>query len=315
VIEAVLEDMALKKDVFSRLDRLAPPHAILATNTSSLNIDEIASATGRPDKVVGTHFFSPANVMRLLENVRGAKSSAQTIATVMALNKTIDKVTVLAGNCNGFIGNRMFQFYNNGWEYLLEEGAMPEQIDRVAQEFGFPMGPLAVRDLAGLDVAVLVRAARARLLPKEERTSQILERLVAMGRVGQKCGAGFYRYEGRKQSFDPEVMKVIEQVAADAGVKRRKVADEEIMPRMLYPLVNEGAKILEEGIALRASDIDVAYCHGYGFPKHLGGPMYWAERQGFERIIAVMRSLERFGPRYRPAPLLERQASAGTGWS
>jgi 3-hydroxyacyl-CoA dehydrogenase len=315
VIEAVLEDMALKKDVFSRLDRLAPPHAILATNTSSLNIDEIASATGRPDKVVGTHFFSPANVMRLLENVRGAKSSAQTIATVMALNKTIDKVTVLAGNCNGFIGNRMFQFYNNGWEYLLEEGAMPEQIDRVAQEFGFPMGPLAVRDLAGLDVAVLVRAARARLLPKEERTSQILERLVAMGRVGQKCGAGFYRYEGRKQSFDPEVMKVIEQVAADAGVKRRKVADEEIMARMLYPLVNEGAKILEEGIALRASDIDVAYCHGYGFPKHLGGPMYWAERQGFERIIAVMRSLERFGPRYRPAPLLERQASAGTGWS
>ena len=314
VIEAVLEDMALKKDVFDRLDQLAPPHAILATNTSSLNIDEIASATARPDKVVGTHFFSPANVMKLLENVRGAKSSSQTIATVMALNKTIDKVTVLAGNCNGFIGNRMFQFYNNGWEYLLEEGAMPEQIDRVAQEFGFPMGPLAVRDLAGLDVAVLVRAARAPLLPKEERISQTLERLVAMGRIGQKSGAGFYRYEGRRQIFDPEVMKIIEQVAADVGVQRRKVADEEIMPRMLYPLVNEGAKILEERIALRASDIDVIYCHGYGFPKHLGGPMYWAERQGFDRIIAMMRSLERFGPRYRPAPLLERLAAAGTGW-
>ncbi len=314
VIEAVLENMALKKEVFAKLDRHAPPHAILATNTSSLNIDEIADATERPDKVVGTHFFSPANVMRLLENVRGARTSAQTIATVMALNKTIDKVTVLAGNCNGFIGNRMFQFYNNGWEYLLEEGAMPEQIDRVAQEFGFPMGPLAVRDLAGLDVAALVRAARAPLLPKEERTSQILERLVAMGRVGQKSGAGFYRYEGRKQSFDPQVMEVIAQVAAEAGVQRRQVADEEIMPRLLYPLINEGARILEEGIALRAGDIDVVYCHGYGFPKHLGGPMYWAERQGFERIVATMRSLERFGPRYRPAPLLERLAAAGTGW-
>jgi 3-hydroxyacyl-CoA dehydrogenase len=315
VVEAIFENMVLKKEVFGKLDRFAAPHAILASNTSSLNIDEIASATSRPGKVIGTHFFSPANVMKLLENVRGANSSPQTIATVMALSKTIDKVTVLAGNCDGFIGNRMFQFYNNGCEYLLEEGAMPEQIDRVAEEFGFAMGPLAVRDLAGLDVAAMVRKARAPSLPKEERISPLIERLVAAGRFGQKTGAGFYRYEGRKRSSDPEVIKLVEQVAAEFGVKRRAVSDEEIMPRMLFPLVNQGAMILEEGIALRASDIDVVYCHGYGFPKHLGGPMFWAERQGLDRIVATMRGLaERFGPRYRPSALLERLAASGGSW-
>ncbi len=314
-IEAVFEDMALKKKLFATLESAAPAHAILASNTSSLNIDEIASATSRPDKVIGTHFFSPANVMKLLENVRGAKSSPETIATVMAMGKTIGKIPVLAGNCDGFIGNRMFQFYNNAWEYLLEEGATPEQIDRVAVEFGMAMGPVAVRDLAGLDVAALVRKARAPSLPKEERISPLIERLVAIGRYGQKTGAGFYRYEGRKPVSDPEVTKLIEEVAAEAGVKRRTITDDEIMPRMLSPLVNEGAKILEEGIALRASDIDVVYCHGYGFPKHLGGPMYWAERHGFDRILATMRELSgRFGPRYRPAPLLERLATSRRGW-
>jgi 3-hydroxyacyl-CoA dehydrogenase len=315
VIEAVFENMALKKEIFAKLDRLAAPHAILASNTSSLNVDEIASATSRPDKVIGTHFFAPANVMKLLENVRGAKSSPETIATVMGFHKIIDKVTVLAGNCNGFIANRMSQFYNNAWEYLLEEGAVPEQIDRVAQEFGFPMGPLAVRDLSGLDVAAMVRAARAPSLPKEERISPILERLVAAGRLGQKTGVGFYRYEGRKQIADPELMTIIERVARDFGIRRRHVSDEEIMPRLLYPLVNEGAKILQEGIALRAGDIDVTYCYSYGFPKHLGGPMYWAEQQGFDRIVAMMRELaERFGPRYRPAALLERMAREHSGW-
>ncbi len=315
VIEAIFEDMAVKKDLFAKLDKAAPPHAILASNTSSLDIDQIASATTRPDKVVGTHFFSPANVMKLLENVRGAKSSPQTLATVMAFGKTIDKVTVLAGNCNGFIGNRMFQFYNTGWEYLLEEGATPEQIDRVALAFGMAMGPVGVRDLAGLDVAAMVRKARAPSLPKEERISPIIERLVEMGRFGQKTSAGFYKYDGRKSSSDPVVTKLIEQVAAEFGVKRRVVADAEIMPRMLFPLINEGAKILEEGIALRASDIDVTYCYGYGFPKHLGGPMFWAERQGFGQIVAMMKELaQRFGPRYQPAPLLERLAAAGKGW-
>ena len=315
VIEAVFEDMALKKEIFGKLDRLAPAHAILASNTSSLNIDQIAGATSRPDKVVGTHFFSPANVMKLLENVRGAASSPATIATVMELGKTIDKVVVLAGNCDGFIGNRMFQFYNYAWEYLLEEGATPEQIDRVALDFGMAMGPVAVRDLTGLDVTASIRKVRALSLPKEERISPILERLLATGRKGQKSGAGFYRYEGRKAVSDPEVIKVAEQVAAEFGVTRRNVADEEIMPRLLAPLVNEGAKILEEGIALRAGDIDVTFCHGYGFPKYLGGPMFWAEHYGLERILATMQELNaRLGPRYRPAPLLERLAASGKGW-
>jgi 3-hydroxyacyl-CoA dehydrogenase len=316
VIEAVFEDMALKKELFARLDALAPPHAILASNTSSLNIDEMANATSRPAKVIGTHFFSPANVMKLLENVRGAKSSPETIATVMALGKTIGKVPVLAGNCDGFIGNRMFQFYNNAWEYLLEEGATPEQIDRVALDFGMAMGPVAVRDLAGLDVACLVRKARAPTLPKEERISPILERLVALGRHGQKTGAGLYKYDGRTPSPDPVVVDVVAKVAADFGIQRRTVKDEEIMPCMLFPLINEGAKILEEGIALRAGDIDVTYCHGYGFPKHLGGPMHWGEQQGLDRIVAMMEQLaRRFGPRYRPAPLLVRLAEEGKGWS
>lgn len=316
VIEAVFEDMAVKKELFAKLDSVAAAHTILASNTSSLDIDEIASATARPEKVVGTHFFSPANVMKLLENVRGAKSSAQTIATVMALGKSIDKVTVLAGNCNGFIGNRMFQFYNNAWEYLLEEGATPEQIDRVALDFGMAMGPVAVRDLAGLDVAVLVRKARAASLPKEERISPIIERLVALNRCGQKTGAGFYRYEGRKPVSDPEVTDIIAAVATELGIERRAIADDEIMPRMLAPLVNEGAKILQEGIALRASDIDVTYCHGYGFPKALGGPMFWAEQYGLDRILTTQRDLAgRFGPRYQPAALLEQLVKSGKGWN
>jgi 3-hydroxyacyl-CoA dehydrogenase len=224
-------------------------------------------------------------------------------------------VPVLAGNCDGFIGNRMFQFYNNAWEYLLEEGATPGQIDRVALDFGMAMGPAAVRDLAGLDVACLVRKARAPTLPQEERISPILERLVALGRHGQKTGAGLYRYDGRTPSPDPVVAAIVAEVAAEAGIARRVVNDEEIMARMLYPMINEGAKILEEGIALRAGDIDVIYCHGYGFPRHLGGPMHWGEQQGLERIVAMMEELaQRFGPRYRPAPLLVRLAAERSGW-
>jgi 3-hydroxyacyl-CoA dehydrogenase len=315
VIEAIYEDMALKKDLFTRLDGLAPARAILASNTSSLNIDEMAAVTSRPRKFVGMHFFSPANVMKLLENVRGKRSSPETLATVMALGKTIGKVPVLAGNCDGFIGNRMFQFYNNAWEYLLEEGAAPEQIDRVALDFGMAMGPVAVRDLAGLDVACMVRKARAPSLPREERISPILERLVAQGRFGQKTGAGLYRYAGRDPVPDPEVIEIIAEVARAAGVARRLVADEEIMPRLLFPLINEGARILEEGIALRAGDIDVVYCNGYGFPRHLGGPMHWGERQGFDRIVAMMEDLSRrLGPRYRPAPLVMKLAAEGKGW-
>ena len=313
VIEAVFEDMKVKKEVFTKLDRVALPQAILATNTSTLDIDQIAAVTSRPDKVVGTHFFSPANVMKLLENVRGKLTSPQTIATVMALGKTLGKVPVLAGNCDGFIGNRMLQFYTGEAEFLLEEGATPEQIDRVIESFGFAMGPLAVRDLAGNDVGLLIR--KSRKLPSDERTSPILERLVQQGRLGQKAGKGFYRYEGRTRIPDAEVLSLIETVSRELGIKRREIPDGEILDRLVHPLVNEGAKIVDEGIALRASDIDVVYVNGYGFPAYKGGPMYWAEQIGLGKVVETMQRLApSHGARWRPAPLLERLAQSGRGW-
>src|SRR5258708_2824734 len=266
IIEAVFEDLKVKQEVFARLDRVAAPHALLATNTSTLDIDALAAGTARPEQVVGTHFFSPAQVMRLLENVRGGRSSAQTRATVMALGKTLGKVAVLAGTCDAFIGNRMLMFYGAEAEFLLEEGATPEQIDRVVESFGFAMGPLAVRDLAGNDVGWAIR--RARKLPADERWSPILERLVAAGRLGQKSGRGFYRYEGRTRIADPEGLALIEQVSRDLGIERRTIPEEEILDPLLDPLVNEGARIVDEGIALRASDVDVVYVNGYGFPAH-----------------------------------------------
>ena len=314
VIEAVYEDMSVKQEVFVRLDRVAARHTILATNTSTLDIDAIAAVTARPGKVVGTHFFSPANVMRLLENVRGARSSPETLATVMALGKTLGKVTVLAGNCDGFIGNRMLMYYGSEAEFLLEEGAGVEQIDRVMEGFGFAMGPLAVRDLAGNDVGLLIR--KGRKLPADERFSPILERLVADGRLGQKAGKGFYRYEGRNRIPDPAVTSLVEGVSRDLGIRRRQIADEEILDRLLHPLVNEGAKIVDEGIALRAGDIDVVYVNGYGFPGWRGGPMYWAEQAGLARVVETMRRLApTHGARWRPAPLLERLAASAKGWS
>jgi 3-hydroxyacyl-CoA dehydrogenase len=314
LIEAVFEDLKVKQEVFARLDRVAAPHAILATNTSTLDIDAIAAATGRPQQVVGTHFFSPANVMKLLENVRGKASSPQVLATVMALGKTLGKVAVLAGNCDGFIGNRMLMYYGSESEFLLEEGATPEQIDRVMEGFGFAMGPLAVRDLAGNDVGFLIR--KGRKLPSDERFSPILERLVEAGRLGQKAGKGFYRYEGRTRHTDPEVQTLIEGVSRDLGIRRRQIPEEEILDRLLHPLVNEGAKIVDEGIALRSGDIDVVYVNGYGFPAWRGGPMYWAEQAGLARVVETMRRLApTHGARWRPAPLLERLAAAGQGWS
>lgn len=314
VIEAVFEDMKTKQEVFAKLDRVAAPHAILATNTSTLDIDAIAAAASRPQNVVGTHFFSPANVMKLLENVRGKASSPQTLATVMALGKTLGKVPVLAGNCDGFIGNRMFQYYTGEAEFLLEDGATPEQIDRVIEEFGFPMGPLAVRDLAGNDVGFRIRQNRK--LPPDERTSPILSKLVEQGRLGQKTGKGYYRYEGRNRLPDPEVLALIEAVSRDLGIARRSISDEEILSRLLHPLVNEGAKIVEEGIAIRASDIDVVYVNGYGFPAYKGGPMFWAETTGLDKVVETMRKLAPSrGSRWKPAPLLERLAKEGQGWS
>jgi len=314
VIEAVFEDLSVKREVFARLDRVAAPHAILATNTSTLDIDAIAASTARPAQVVGTHFFSPANVMKLLENVRGRQTSAETIATVMALGKTLGKIPVLAGNCDGFIGNRMLMFYGSEAEFLLEEGATPEQIDGVMENFGFAMGPFAMRDLAGNDVGFLIR--KGRQLPADERWSPILERIVSAGRLGQKAGKGFYRYEGRTRVVDPEVTALIEGVSGELGIQRRELPDEEILDRLLHPLVNEGARILEEGIAIRAGDIDVVYVYGYGFPAARGGPMFWAEQSGLTRVVDTMRRLApTHGARWRPAPLLERLAAAGQGWS
>jgi 3-hydroxyacyl-CoA dehydrogenase len=313
IVEAVFEDMKVKQAVFARLDAVAAPHAILATNTSTLDIDAIAASTSRPEKVVGTHFFSPANVMKLLENVRGARTSAQTLATVMALGRTLGKVPVLAGNCDGFIGNRMLAFYGAEAEFLLEEGATPEQVDRVVEGFGFAMGPFAMRDLAGNDVGFLVR--KGRKLPADERWSPILERIVADGRLGQKSGRGFYRYEGRTRLPDPAVTALVEEVSRELGIARRTIGDEEILERLLHPLVNEGARIVAEGIALRASDIDVVYVNGYGFPAYRGGPMFWAEQSGLQRVVETMRALApSHGARWRPAPLLERLAAAGEGW-
>ncbi|HSY06268.1 MAG TPA: 3-hydroxyacyl-CoA dehydrogenase NAD-binding domain-containing protein [Steroidobacteraceae bacterium] len=314
IIEAVFEDLAVKREVFARLDRVAAPHAILATNTSTLDIDIIAAATSRPQQVAGTHFFSPAHVMRLLENVRGRRTSAQTIATVMALGRQLGKVAVLAGNCEGFIGNRMLMYYGAEAEFLLEEGATPEQIDRVVESFGFAMGPLAVRDLAGNDVGFMIR--KGRRLPADERWSPILERLVAQGRFGQKSGRGFYRYEGRTRIPDPQVTALIEAVARELGIERRAIPDEEILERLLHPLVNEGARIIDEGIAIRPGDIDVVYVHGYGFPAYRGGPMFWSEQAGLARVVETMRRLApTHGARWRPAALLERLAASGEGWS
>jgi 3-hydroxyacyl-CoA dehydrogenase len=314
VIEAVFEDMQVKKDVFTRLDQVCGPRAILATNTSSLDIDAIAEVTSRPQSVIGTHFFSPANVMKLLENVRSKHSSAQTVATAMSLGKLLNKVVVLAGNCDGFIGNRMLQFYSGEAEFLLEEGATPEQIDRVMEGFGFAMGPLAVRDLAGNDVGYSIR--KARKIPADERFSPILQRVFEAGRLGQKSGKGFYRYEGRTRISDPEIMTIIEGVSRDLGITRREIPDEEILLRLLCPLVNEGAKIVDEGIAIRASDVDIVYVNGYGFPAYKGGPMFWAQQFGFDKVIVTMQKLApSHGQRWKPAALLERLAASGKGWN
>jgi len=308
VIEAVFEDMKVKREVFTRLDSICAPRTILASNTSSLDIDAIAEVTARPGSVIGTHFFSPANVMKLLENVRSKHSSAQTIATVMSMGKVLNKVVVLAGNCDGFIGNRMLQFYSGEAEFLLEEGATPEQIDKVMEDFGFAMGPCAVRDLAGNDIGYSIR--KGRKIPADERFSPILQRVVEAGRLGQKSGKGFYRYEGRTRIVDPDIMTLIEGVSRDLGITRRAIADEEILSRLLHPLVNEGAKIVEEGIAIRASDVDVVYVNGYGFPSYKGGPMFWAQQTGYGQVVETMRKLApTHGQRWRPAALLERLAS------
>ena len=317
VIEAVFEEMALKKEIFARLDRACKTEAILATNTSTLDVDAIAAATSRPERVIGTHFFSPAHIMRLMENVRGARTAPQTIATVMELAKTLGKVGVLVGVCDGFVGNRMLYAYRRQADFLLEEGASPEQIDRVLYDFGLPMGPYRMADLAGLDVSWRVRKAQAPTRPADLRYSPIADRICEQERFGQKTGAGWYRYEegSRVPIPDPAIHELIAGVSAELGIARRAVADDEIVPRCLYPLVNEGAKILDEGLALRASDIDVIWMHGYGFPRYRGGPMFWADLVGLRTVFDTMRRLhDEHGAWLEPAPLLKRLAEQGKGF-
>ena len=306
VIEAVFENMELKKSVFAELDGICKPGAVMASNTSYLNIDEIASATSRPADVIGMHFFSPANVMKLLENVRGSESSPRTIATAMQIGKKIGKVAVLAGNCDGFIGNRMLAQRRFEADRLILEGATPAQVDTVLYDFGLPMGPFAMSDLAGLDIGW------------DESTSSsstIRELMCESGRRGQKNGRGYYTYDPdtRASTPDPEVVEIIRSFAGSKGIEQRDVSDEEVLERCLFPMVNEGAKLLEEGIAIRGSDIDVVWVNGYGWPVYRGGPMHWADSLGLADVAGKIRDYgERLGGRHwEMAPLIERLAAEG----
>jgi 3-hydroxyacyl-CoA dehydrogenase len=314
VIEAVFEDMKVKKEVFGELDARCKPGAILATNTSRLNIDEIAASISRPRDVVGLHFFSPANVMRLLEIVRARETAPDVIATVMQLGRKIGKLCVLVGVCEGFVGNRMLTPYAREAAFLLEEGATPQQVDGALYRFGMAMGPFAVADLAGLDISWEARKRLAPTRPAHLRYSKVADRICEMGRLGQKTGAGWYRYASgsRTPVPDPEIEALIETCAGEAGIQRRAVSDQEIVERTIYALVNEGARILEDGIAQRASDIDLVYVNGYGFPAWRGGPMFYADTIGLAAVLAQVRKFhELHGEYWKPAPLLERLAREG----
>ena len=312
VVEAVFESMALKKSVFAELDRICRPGAILASNTSTLNIDEIAGATSRPESVIGTHFFSPANVMRLLEIVRGRKSNKEVIATCMQLSKKLGKIGVLVGNCRGFVGNRMFGPYRREAQFLVEEGADVAAVDQALVEFGNAMGPLATGDLAGLDVGWRIRQEYRHLEKPGVRQPFAEDRLCELGRYGQKTLKGWYRYdENRRASADPEVRALVRKWSAEEGTPQREISGAEIVDRCIYALVNEGARILEEGRALRAGDIDIIYINGYGFPAHRGGPMWHADTVGLQKVYQRIRELEQqHGELWTPAPLLKRLAEA-----
>ena len=312
VIEAVFENMDVKKDVLSRLDNAARPGTILATNTSTLDVNVLAAATARPDRVVGMHFFSPANIMKLVEVVRGSASSNETLATAMDVTLRLNKIGVVAGVCDGFIGNRMLEEYLRQAYFLLDEGALPAEVDGAMEAWGMAMGPLKTMDLAGQDIGWAIRKRRAVEQP-DRPYSAIPDRVCELGRFGQKTGAGFYRYEGRKAIPDPEIDRLVEAYSAEIGITRRRISPEEIVERCLYALVNEGAKLLAEGIALRASDIDVVYLAGYGFPRYRGGPMHYANEIGLDNVIAAMRRFEQGyqGKFWEPAPLLLELAAKG----
>ncbi|MEP6968225.1 MAG: 3-hydroxyacyl-CoA dehydrogenase NAD-binding domain-containing protein, partial [Pseudomonadota bacterium] len=304
VIEAVFERMDVKKGIFEKLDAICKPGAILATNTSGLNIDEIASVTKRPEAVIGLHFFSPANVMRLLEIVRADHTAKSVIATCMKLAKQIGKVAVLVGVTPGFVGNRMLAQRQREAQKLMFEGAMPWDIDKVLYDFGFPMGPFAMSDLAGLDIGWIKEASRG---------ETIRDVLCEMGRRGQKTGAGYYDYdENRVAHPSPVTEKVIKDFVAKSGVNPRRISDEEILERCVYPMINEGAKILEEGKAIRASDIDVVWQYGYGWPAWRGGPMFFGDQTGLDKVLAKMKEFQAtMGEVFRPSALLERLVAEG----
>ena len=316
IVEAVFENMDVKKDVFTTLDAATKPDCILATNTSTLDVNAIAAATARPDKVLGMHFFSPANVMRLVEIVRGEKTSFATLATAQAVARRIQKIGVVVGVCDGFVGNRMLHPYSAQAEYLLEEGCLPQDVDAAVYDLGLAMGPFAMADLAGLDVGWRIRQGKGLpdRLPEGARYSAIADRICEMGRFGQKTGAGYYRYEpgDRTPHPDPAIEQLILDYAKEKGMQRRAIAREEIVERLLYALVNEGARILDEGIAQRASDIDTIYVYGYGFPAYLGGPMFYADSVGLKQVYDRVCTFSSQDPAsWQPAPLLQKLAEEG----
>lgn len=319
IVEAVFENMALKKEIFAKLDAVAKPGAILGTNTSTLDIDEIAAVTGRPQDVIGLHFFSPANVMQLLEIVQCAKTAPDVVFTALEIARLIRKTGVVAKVCYGFIGNRMMDPYGREAERCLLEGATPQEVDSALEGWGMAMGILAVYDLAGVDIGHLTRVARAHLLPKDPSFYRPSAMLTERGWIGQKAGRGYYRYDGadRKRAVDPEVIAMLHEEGRRLDIPRRKPGQQEILERCLYAMINEGALLLEEGIALRASDIDVVYTAGYGFPRYRGGPMFYADTVGlkviYDKIIEFQKTLD---PQYwQPAPLLTKLAMAGSSFA
>jgi 3-hydroxyacyl-CoA dehydrogenase len=316
-VEAVTEDPSVKKVVFRQLEGALREDAIIVTNTSFLDIEDLAGAVSRPANFAGMHFFNPANIMKLLENVRASRSAADVLATATALGKRLGKVPVMVGRSEGFVANRMLSKRTREAQFLLEDGATPQQVDRVLTGFGFPIGPFALADLAGMDIMAAARNARVARMTSREQRCNIVDKLVAAGRLGQKSGAGYYAYDDqRKASHDPDVDAILEAHRAEQGFVRRAVSDEEILERCLYAMVNEAAKIIEEGAAARPGDIDVIWTNGFGFPAYLGGPMFYADQIGLPKVKAAMeRYADLVGEQYfAPAPLIDRLVSEGRGF-
>jgi 3-hydroxyacyl-CoA dehydrogenase len=318
IIEAVFEDLPLKQGIFRELDAIARPDAILATNTSGLDVDEIAAVTRRPQSVVGAHFFSPAHVMRLLEVVRASQTAPDVIATLMDLGRRLGKIAVLARIYPGFIGNALFRCYNREAHFLVEDGALPHEVDAALTRFGYAMGIFAVHDMAGNDVGYQTRKAQMATRPQDRRWNDLIMKLCDQGRLGQKTGKGWYRYEkgNRTPQRDPELEQFIVDESTRMGIQRRPIGEDEILKRCLYGMVNEGARLLERGIALRPGDIDISYVTGYGFPAHQGGPMFMADRIGLDRVLADIQRLHaEYGYWWQPASLLEQLVREGRSFA